>query len=252
MNTDKFNTQYLPKLLFEISKEVKVKDFLIMGDFNIDLLNYDTSTETSDFLDEMYTSSFLPLITHPTRFGKTSQTLIDNIFTTLINNETKAGNITTVISDHFCQFASLPILENTTFKNVRYERNFRNFNKNVFSDEMKNTNWEDFLEGNKKNADLSMNKFLEKVNNLIDKHLPIKKLSKQEILQKDKPWMTKGLTTSIKNKNIIHGKMLRAKDPTRKQELKEKYKTYKKRLTKLTRNSKANHFNNCFYQNKSN
>ena len=31
MNTDEFNTQYLPKLLFEISKEVKVKDFLIMG-----------------------------------------------------------------------------------------------------------------------------------------------------------------------------------------------------------------------------
>ena len=50
----------------------------------------------------------------------------------------------------------------------------------------------------KKNAGLSMNKFLEKVNNLIDKHLPIKKLSKQEILQKDKPWMTKGLITSIK------------------------------------------------------
>ena len=195
MNTDEFNTQYLPKLLFEISKEVKVKDFLIMGDFNIDLLNYDTSTETSDFLDKMYTSSFLPLVTHPTTFGKTTQTLIDNIFTTLINNETKAGNVTTVISDHFCQFASLPILENTTFKNVRYERN-------IFSDEMKNINWEDFLDANKKNADLSMNKFLEKVNNLIDKHLPIKKLSKQEILQKDKPWMTKGLITSIKNKNI--------------------------------------------------
>ena len=128
MNTDEFNTQYLPKLLFEISKEIK--DFLIMGDFNIDLLNHDTSTETSDFLDKMYTSCFLPLITHPTRFGKTSQTLIDNIFTTLVNNETKAGNITTVISDHFCQFDSLPISENTTFKNVRYERNFRNFNKN--------------------------------------------------------------------------------------------------------------------------
>ena len=117
---------------------------------------------------------------------------------------------------------------------------------------MKNINWEDFLEANKKNADLSMNKFLEKVNNLIYKHLPIKKLSKQETLQKEKPWMTKGLITSIKNKNIIHRKMLRAKDPTRKQELKEKYKTYKNRLTKLTRNSKANHFNHFFYQNKSN
>ena len=40
--------------------------------------------------------------------------------------------------------------------------------------------------------------------------------------------------------------MLRAKDPIRKQELKEKYKTYENRLTNLTRNSKANHFNNFF------
>ena len=88
MNTDEFNTQYLPKLLFGISKEVKVKDFLIMGDFNIDLLNYDTSTETY-FLDKMYTSSFLPLITHPTRFGK-----IFKIINQIINQKViKARNI---------------------------------------------------------------------------------------------------------------------------------------------------------------
>ena len=40
----------------------------------------------------------------------------------------------------------------------------------------------------------------------LDKHLPLKKLSKQEIFQRDKPWITKGLTKSIKIKNIIHKK----------------------------------------------
>ena len=72
----------------------------------------------------------------------------------------------------------------------------------------------------------------------MEKYVPYKKLSRQEVLQKDKPWMTKGLITSIKKKNIIKRKALRTKDPTKKQELEDKYKTYKNKLTKLTRQSK--------------
>ena len=94
MDVDEFNTQYLPKILSRISKEIKQKDFVLMGDFNIDLLNYTTDTKVAEFLDKMYSSSFLPQITHPTRISKTSQTLIDNIFSTIIADESKTGNIT--------------------------------------------------------------------------------------------------------------------------------------------------------------
>ena len=37
--------------------------FFIMGDFNINLLNYDHHTETCDYVDTMYSNAFLPLIT---------------------------------------------------------------------------------------------------------------------------------------------------------------------------------------------
>ena len=57
------------------------------------------------------------------------------------------------------------------------------------------------------------------MNSIPDKHLPLKKLSKQEIFQRDKPWITKGLTKSIKIKNNTHAKMRRAKDPIRREEL---------------------------------
>ena len=67
-----------------------------MGDFNIDLLNYTSDNKVAN------SSSLLPLITHPARISKTSQTLIDNIFSTIISDESKTGNVTTVISDHFC------------------------------------------------------------------------------------------------------------------------------------------------------
>ena len=90
------------------------------------------------------------------------------------------------------------------------------------------------------------------MNTILDKHWPLKKLSKQEILQRDKPWITKGLTKSIKIKNVTHEKMRRPKDSIRKEELCNTYKTYKNKITKLIRLSKANHYNRFFIENKTN
>ena len=194
MDADEFNAQYLPKLLSNISKEIKQK--VLMGDFNIDLLNYTSDNKVAEFLDKMYSSSLLPLITHPTRISKTSQTLSDNIFSTIISDESKTGNITTVISDHFCQFVSLPLAENTDNKNSQFGRNFRNFDKEHFSQDIKHVNWENILEIEKGDPNLSLEKYLTKMNSILDKHLPLKKLSKQETLQRDKPWIRDSLNLS--------------------------------------------------------
>ena len=131
-------------------------------------------------------------------------------------------------------------------------RNLRNFDKKIFSQDIKNVNWENILEIEKRDPNLSLEKLLTKMNTILDKHLPLKKLSKQEILKKDKPWITKGLTKSIKIKNVTHEKMRRAKDPIRKEELHNTCKTYKNTITKLTRLSKANHCNRFFTENKTN
>ena len=88
------------------------------------------------------------------------------------------------------------------------------------------------------------------MNTILDKQLPLKKLSKQEILQRDKPWITKRLTKSIKIKNVKHEKMRRPKDSIRKEELRNTYTTYKNKIAKLIRLSKANHYNRFFIENK--
>ena len=64
--------------------------------------------------------------------------------------------------------------------------------------------------------------------------------------------MTKGILKSIAIKNRLYKKMCRSKDPFNKKELETKVKNYKKALLKLIRNSKANHFNNFFHENKLN
>ena len=51
----------------------------------------------------MYENLLLPYITPPIRVTPRSQTLIDNIFSNIIE-DIISGNITTTISDHYVQF----------------------------------------------------------------------------------------------------------------------------------------------------
>ena len=64
--------------------------------------------------------------------------------------------------------------------------------------------------------------------------------------------MTKGIIKSIGIKNRLHKEMCRLKDPLKKRELEIKLKNYKEILLRLMQNSKSNHFNNYFHENKSN
>ena len=56
------------------------KLFFCMGDFNVNLFNYNVHNPTNDFLDSMLSNYLLPYILHPTRVTDHSATVIDNIF----------------------------------------------------------------------------------------------------------------------------------------------------------------------------
>ena len=49
-----------------------------LGDYNINLLNYDTHSATAEFADLLNASSFIPLINLPTRVTRFSAILTDN------------------------------------------------------------------------------------------------------------------------------------------------------------------------------
>ena len=63
-------------LLDKISKEEK--NIFLLGDFNINLLNYNEHRPTNDFLDSLASSSLLPYILQSTRLTGQSKALIDN------------------------------------------------------------------------------------------------------------------------------------------------------------------------------
>ena len=56
------------------------KDIYIMEDMNIDLLKFSEHGKTAEYLDNIFSQSFLPLIVKPTRITSHSATLIDHIY----------------------------------------------------------------------------------------------------------------------------------------------------------------------------
>ena len=224
-----------------------------MGDFNVDLLKYEDDANTADFLDKIYSASLIPQITSPTRITPRSKMLIDNIFSTDPSVETLSGNIVTNISDHLAQFLSFPVKPTPHKKKKEiYKRQYKNFNACQFIRDLRNINWQEALEIKRKETNASFTKFFGIFELLLDSHAPLKKLSCSGVKSYLKPRITPGIQKSMKVKDRLHKKFLRAKDPIRKDALHNEVKQYRNYINILTRNSKVNHYQKFFQDHKKN
>jgi len=118
----------------------------LLGDYNINLLNYETHQSTANFVDTMFTYGYIPYINKPTRVGERTATLIDNIFTNnTVGNDTTSGIFYTEITDHFPIFHvtnTRVCTENDQFRTRRYfsAKNVANFTNNL-----NELNWSEIL-----------------------------------------------------------------------------------------------------------
>ena len=79
----------------------------VCGDYNIDLLKVKRNKRYCEYFDEIISQSFIPKITPPTRISEHSSTLIDNIFTSNIDERESSGILLNQISDHQMVFTSI-------------------------------------------------------------------------------------------------------------------------------------------------
>ena len=86
-------------LLEKVSKEQK--SVFLLGDFNINLLNYNVHNPTNEFLDSLTSNFFFTLHLAATSHSKA---IIDNIFTNVTLPDSTSGTLTATISDHLPQF----------------------------------------------------------------------------------------------------------------------------------------------------
>ena len=131
-----------------------------------------------------------------------SATLIDNIYFNSIEHVTISGNLIYDISDHLPNFLIVSKLNYKTHNKEIFIRDYSHYNEEDFNEEVSAVDWNTVT--NTDDVDTAFNTFYDKLITIIDKHVLLKKMSKNKVKWLTKPWITKGLRTSIKNKNKLY------------------------------------------------
>ena len=226
--------------------QINSKIVFICGDFNIDLLNPNKHNITEEFVNTMYSMSLIPKIIRPSRITSHCATLIDNIFTNEIENNTISGLLINDISDHLPVFTIYDCnyknkLDNQTdYKRVKSEESI-----NALKNDLVAQNWEIIHQAN--DIDCAYENFLRIFRSLYDKNCPIQEYIIQLKYTKC-PWITKGLRNACKKKNTLYRDFLRH----RTKDAENKYKIYKNKLINIIRTSKKEYYKKILNDNKNN
>ena len=212
---------------------------IILGDLNINLISYNNkSINLVNFFREF---SFIPCITKPTRVTNNSVSLIDHIWTNIIEDAVIESKIIfSDVSDHFPVVLNLPMTSGcNTYKTISYRRSGEIYD-NDFKNHLENCNFDNLMEMN--NVDEAFERFSEIVYNIYDESYP-QVVKNIRVIDSKKPWLTSGLKQSIKNKNRLYKKFLK-----RPITYGEEYRRYRNIVTRTIKASKNKYYRDKFDQ----
>ena len=178
----------------------------ICGDYNIDLLKVKINPRFGEFFDHIISSGFFPKITLPTRFSDQSATLIDNVFSTNIEEKEVSGILLNHISDHQLLFT---FIENMSY--IEKVPKFINIQKtdplsvDNFINELREQNIYDRMhQPLDTNPNDNCEIFITHFQLAKNKHLPMKSVRYQKRKHKKSKWMTTGILNSINTKDRLY------------------------------------------------
>ena len=82
----------LDSVLHKINRHSK-KHIVIAGDFNMDLLKYESTADYQDLINTMANHGFVQIISRPTRITDTSATLLDHVYTNNLENTLSSNTV---------------------------------------------------------------------------------------------------------------------------------------------------------------
>ena len=248
---------FLEEYLNELHNlQSKKNEIIVLGDFNINLLHLEKSIKLYEFFDLMISLHFLPKITFPTRITDTSATLIDQIFCKQsdIMTKTFSGIFLSAISDHYPTFTLIDTktkIKPPPPKFLKIQTALNDNNVNAFINELKNMDLLNKLTSD--NPDNNYNILIDNLTLLKNKHFPFKTIKFNKHKHKLNKWITKGILTSIQNRDKLYKTMrsLQSNENTF-NNIKSIFLNYNKILKKVIRISKQHYYNDEFQKFKSN
>ena len=151
------------------------------------------------------------------------------------------------LTDHLPNFLIINKLSSLPKNYKSLKRDYSYYNEARLSSDIQSISWED-EPPNSKHVNVLFDSFYSKLSSIVDTHLPLKQLSKGEIKQTSKPWITRGIKQSIKIKNVFFKKYIKTGSGYNY----DKFKLYRNKLNHLIRISKKDYYYKYFNSNKTN
>ena len=250
-------SEFIQQFMKVIILPYKDKPLLILGDFNLNLFEYDNNTLINDFVNSMISNSLFPLVNKATNFFRGSSTLIDHAWTNILNNSTKCDVVDILTSSHKPLLSSLP----TKLKHLIDESGSNNTNiklHNINTDSLNNFSdeFDSFLSNrsykysepikNSTKVKSTFSDFYSTLTHLYNKHIIVDKVFKSNRNKYDKPWITTGLAKACKIKSKLHNMWIKSRGTMKENAAKTNYKSYRSKLKKLIQQAELNYFKNKF------
>ena len=214
--------------------ELNNNRIIFVGDFNIDLMDDESST---DFSNMMYSNSMYPLINVPTRVTDSSATCIDHIWYNEYN-VSHSGCFVSDISDHYLVFCVLNITSNKT----PIRKTIRDRSENclqLFETSLSLLPEQYFIDNANNSVDDKTEYFLDRINSSFNEFCPIK-IKTVSYKKYTKPWITSDLISLINYKHILFKRYKQLNVPF------STYNDYKNNLCKVLKRRKIEFYNNRF------
>lgn len=221
------------------------KSFIIAGDFNINL--YENSKLVCEYTNDILSQGTLQLVQQPTRISYSNKTsLIDHVYTNLPEGKTDTSCIAFDISDHLPSITFVNLTKGIKLERGNYIRDTRKFVAETFLNDLEskisNIPYNEF------SSNELWDYFENIFNTVLNNHAPLRLKSRREVKQGKKPWITKGILTSIKYKQKLFKEFTKDKSNNKW----SNFKKYRNKLTRIIEQSKQNHFKSEICNNRSN
>ena len=231
-----------------ILEDITNSNFIIGGDINIDL--FKDNNNITEYIGKILSYGCIQTVKSATRYSSDfkSKSLIDHVYTNLKENFIRTKILTAELTDH------LPIIINIGASLPNKQRikkitiqDMTNFNPTNFKNDLFNRLL--ILQNNHShNIDNYWNEFLKVFQNTINKHAPIKTLTKKETRLRRKPWITKEILKCIRYKNQLLKRIIKSKNKTRI----KYFRNYRNNLNKVIKKSQKNYYKNLISKSSNN
>jgi len=198
-------SDFADKIVSDVLENLGNNRSYLMGDFNINLLQYRDCVNIANFYHTMMSHGFRPMITKPTRVTPNTATLIDNIYTNDITNIVQSSVIISAVSDHYPVYTKYNTNDNQVNNNIQIinYRKFTDESLNNFKIAIDELNCDEISL-----IDDACESFNYLHNYLTDKFEICFPLKQKRVTDRDikKPWITGEILTAVKLKQKLSRK----------------------------------------------